>query len=152
MLEYAIANRDERLRAQNERWQTIHEKALELLDNEDIKGASVLLKESRELEKMVAQEHRQFNSDKAKSGRSGPGIFIIRPEVDASLQQPRELPVAQILEYPDGAPREVLEGEFTELPASESGSGDNAEIDGDHGPAENPGQARCQIRPITDFL
>ena len=56
LLEYSIASRDERLRAQTERWSKIHEKALELLDDGDIKGASGLLKESRELEKMVAQD------------------------------------------------------------------------------------------------
>jgi hypothetical protein len=151
LLEYAIANQDERLRAQNERWQSIHEKALELLDNKDIRGASVLLRESRELEKMVAQEHGQFHSDKAQSGQSGPSVLVFKPQIDASLRQ-RELPVAQILEHPDGAPREVLDAEFAELPTSGSGSGDNAEIGGDDGPAENPGQARCQSRPITDFL
>ena len=152
LLEYSIANRDERLRAQTERWSKIHEKALELLDDGDIKGASGLLKESRELEKMVAQEHGQFNSDKAKSGQSGPFVFIVKPQIDVSRQQPRELPVAQILEYPDGAPSEVLDGEFVELPAAGSGNGDRAESGGDDGPAENPGQARCQSRPITDFV
>jgi len=108
LLEYSIANRDERLRAQTERWSKIHEKALELLDDGDIKGASGLLKESRELEKMVAQEHGQFNSDKAKSGQSGPFVVIIKPPLDASRRQPRELPVAQVLEHPDGAPAGYL--------------------------------------------
>ena len=98
-----------------------------------------LLKEVRELERHVTEELGQFNEG-AAAGQSGPVVIIVRPPVDSG-RIPDVLPVAQTVQFPDGAPREILEAEWSEpdqdAPNTETETPDidlGEQIDGEYPP------------------
>jgi len=108
-----------------------------------------LLKEVRELEKHVTEELGQYNEG-AAPGQHGPTVIIVRPPVEAG-QIPAELPVAQTVQFPDGAPREILEAEWSELPEPGPGNSESEEAGGDDGAVENRAQAAYEVFRIADF-
>jgi len=150
LLEFAILKQSERAKAQNERWGRIQAAALACIEKEDYKGAAALLREVLNLEKLVSQEHGQFDPDKTKTGHSAPSVIIVRPPVDAGLI-PASLPVAQTVQFPDGAPREILEAEWSALPEPGPGSSESEEAGGDDGAVENRAQAAYEVFSIADF-
>jgi len=109
LLDYAIANQDARLAAQNERWQLLKQRVLDSLeDPESFSDSHRLLRELRELEKQVSQELNQF-AVKSEKTRDMPAVVIIQPRGPLPPGVTADLPVLRRARFPDGRPAGFIE-------------------------------------------
>ena len=139
VLDVAIANRQKRLEAQQERWDALHNRALHLIRQDDLdmnETGVKIAKEARETERLVSQETGQFGETGPGKG-SGPVVVIVQPRIEipegeeihriavlgqrdeprAALPEPDEAIEAEYedVEEPDA----VLRAETTEIEPAE---------------------------------
>lgn len=102
---------------------------------EEYKVDAALLKEFRELEKQISEELGQYQREAGTHQQTGPLVVIIKPTIGVNMNQ-RELPVAQVLEHPEGAPKylspassDVIDAELIE----EGETLDTDEVEGARG-------------------
>ena len=125
VLDVAIATRQKRLEAQQERWDALHSRALVLIRQDDLDANETgvkIAKEARETERLVSQELSQFGETGPGKG-SGPVVVIVQPYIEHSsdVEIPkiavlgqRDEPIAVIPE-----PDEAIEAEFEDVPEPE---------------------------------
>ena len=129
VLDVAIATRQKRLEAQQERWDALHSRALVLIRQDDLDANETgvkIAKEARETERLVSQELSQFGETGPGKG-SGPVVVIVQPYIEHSSDV--EIPKIAVLGQRDEPiavlpePDEAIEAEFEDVPDLESAPG-----------------------------
>ena len=94
---------------------------------EEYKVDAAFLKEFRELEKQISEELGQYKREHDSGSNSGPKVIVFKPQIGVAFG-PRELPVAQVLEHPDGKPQGYLSPASDELPILDAEPEPNPEV------------------------